>query len=477
MFGLDAAHLARMQFAFTVGFHIVFPAFSIGLASYLMVLEALWLRTGRAVYHDLFRYWLKIFAVGFAMGVVSGVPMSYQFGTNWGVFADKSGPIVGPLMGYEVLTAFFLEAGFLGIMLFGERRVGRTAHFLATVMVAGGTLFSAFWILVVNSWMQTPAGYSVGANGQYLPADWWAVIFNPSFPYRFVHMVLAAYLSVAFLVGGVGAYHLLRERGGEAVRTMVAMALWMALLATPVQILAGDLHGLNTLDYQPAKVAAMEGDWETPPQGAPGGTGEALVLFGLPDEAAARNRAEIAIPHLGSLILTHSWSGTIKGLKEWPAADRPPVAPVFFAFRVMVGLGFLMLAVGLAGLWLRWRGRLYECRPMHWAMLAMTPAGFLALLSGWTVTEIGRQPFTIYGLLRTADSLSPIGAPGVAVSLAGFVVVYVIVYAAGITILLRMMGRPPLPGESGPPPGAPMRTAGLVPGPAGQLDPATGRSP
>jgi cytochrome d ubiquinol oxidase subunit I len=465
MFGMDPVLLARIQFAFTIGFHIVFPAFSIGLASYLAVLEALWLTTGRQVFLDLFQYWVKIFAIGFAMGVVSGVVMSYEFGTNWGVFADKAGPVVGPLMGYEVLTAFFLEAGFLGVMLFGMQRVGRGLHFLATSLVAVGTLMSAFWILAANSWMRTPQGYAVAPDGRFVPDDWFAVIFNPSFPYRLVHMVLAAYISVAFVVGAVGAWHLLRDQANQGARTMFSMAMWMAVLVTPIQILAGDQHGLNTLEHQPAKVAAMEGDWDTPSPRE----GEPLVLFAIPDMATQSNRAALQIPHLGSLVLTHSWNGVIKGLKEWPKSDIPPVPYVFFAFRIMVGLGFLMFAVGVAGLVLRLRDRLYDTRWLLRLMVLMGPAGFVALLSGWTVTETGRQPYTVYGLLRTVDSASPIDAPGVAVSLLGFVVVYLIVYGAGITFILRLMARPPVPGESGPP-RTPTRAAGITPGPAGATE-------
>jgi cytochrome d ubiquinol oxidase subunit I len=474
MLGLDAVHLARIQFAFTIGFHIVFPAFSIGLASYLAVLEALWLRTGRQVYLDLFQYWIKIFAVGFAMGVVSGLPMSYQFGTNWGSFSDKTGPVLGPLLGYEVMTAFFLEAGFLGVMLFGVRRVGRGLHFTATLLVAIGTLISAFWILAANSWMQTPAGYSIEPmTGRFLPADWWAIVFNPSFPYRLVHMVLAAYISVAFVVGAVGGFHLLRDRTNQAARTMFSMAMWMALVVTPVQILAGDAHGLNTLQYQPVKVAAMEGDW----QNAAAGAGDPLVLFGLPDMRAQRNDYEIAIPHLGSLILTHSWSDSIRGLRDWPESEQPYVPVVFFAFRIMVALGVLMAGVGVLALVLRLRGRLYDTPWMHGLAVAMAPAGFLALLAGWTVTEAGRQPYTVYGMLHTAQSVSPVGVPGVAVSLLGFVLVYAIVYASGVTFLLRMMAHPPLPGESAPDSGLPIRTAGLVPGVAEDITGASHPNP
>ena len=456
---LDAVFLARLQFAFTIGFHIVLPAFSIGLASYLMVLEGLWLRTGRQVYQDLFQYWVKAFALVFAMGVVSGLVMSYEFGTNWSAFADKAGPVVGPLMGYEVLTAFFLEAGFLGIMLFGLRKVGRGLHFAATCIVALGTLISAFWILSVNSWMQTPQGFTLSPDGHFLPADWWAIIFNPSFFVRLPHMVLAAYLSVAFFVGGVGAWHLLRDSRNEAARTMFSMAMWMATLVAPAQIMMGDLHGLNTMRYQPAKVAAMEGDWETS-RAAP------LILFGVPNMLTERNDFEIALPHLGSLILTHEWNGEVKGLSAFPPADRPYVPVVFWAFRAMVGLGFLMAAVGLASLLLRRGGRLYRAEWLHRVAVAMTPAGFVALLAGWMVTEVGRQPFTVYGLLRTADSVSPIALAGVATSLAAFAVVYLMVYGSGFLFLFAMLRHPPLPGEGGPRPDHPIRTAGITPGPA-----------
>ena len=459
MFTLDAFHLARAQFAFTIIFHIVFPALSIGLASYLTVLEALWLKTGRSVYLDLFQYWLKIFSIGFAMGVVSGLVMSYQFGTNWAAFSDKAGPVIGPLMGYEVLTAFFLEAGFLGVMLFGMNKVGRGLHFAATFLVALGTLISATWILSANSWMQTPAGYSIAADGRFMPEDWWAIIFNPSFFVRLPHMVLASYLCVSFLVGGVGAYHLLRDAQNQAARTMFSMALWMAALAAPAQIVVGDLHGLNTLAHQPAKIAAMEGDFETE-RGAP------EILFGIPNMEEQRTDYQIAIPYLGSLILTHSLDGEVPGLKQWPRADQPYSPVIFFTFRIMVGLGFLMAGVGLLSLWLRRGDRLYRARWLQRLMVAMAPAGFIALVCGWITTEVGRQPYTVYGLLRTSDSLSPIGLPGVATSLALFVIVYLIVYTAGVVFLLRLMAKPPHPGEQGPEEGSPTHAAGITPGPA-----------
>ena len=455
--GWDAVALARSQFAFTMSFHIVFPAFSIGLASYLAVLEALWLWTGREVFINLFNYWLKIFAVGFGMGVVSGIVMSYQFGTNWAAFSDKAGPVVGPLMAYEVLTAFFLESGFLGVMLFGLQRVGHRLHFFATLMVAIGTLISAFWILSANSWMQTPTGYAVNASGQFVAADWLKVIFNPSFPYRLVHMVLAAYLTTALVVGAVGAFHLLRDAHLAGPRVMFSMAMWMAALVAPIQILAGDQHGLNTLEHQPVKIMAMEGHFQSHKEGAP------LLLFGLPDQAEAKVKYAIEVPKLGSLILKHSLDAPMKGLDTVPRENWPPVAILFWSFRIMAGLGFLMMGLGLFSLWARWRGTLYQSRWLHFYALAMGPAGFAAVLAGWFTTEVGRQPFTVYGLLRTAESASPLGAPAVGSSLLAFVIVYFIVYAAGLTYLFRLMAEPPHPGEQGPGSEAPARAAGITP--------------
>jgi len=453
---LDPVFLARLQFAFTVAFHIVFPAFTIGLASYLAVLEGLWLLTKREVYIQVFRFWLKPFAVVFGMGVVSGIVMSYQFGTNWSVFSDKAGPIIGPLMGYEVLSAFFLEAGFLGVMLFGMNRVGKGLHFAATVMVALGTFLSAFWILSANSWMQTPAGYDIAPNGQYVPIDWWAVIFNPSFPYRLVHMVLAAYLTTALVVGAAGGWHLLKDQGNAGARVMFSMAMWMATIVAPVQIVAGDLHGLNTLEHQPAKIAAMEGHYETQ-RGAP------LYLFGWPDDEAEETKFAIAVPKLGSLILTHDWEGEVKGLKEWPREERPPSTLVFWSFRVMVGLGFLMALLGLLSLIWRFTGGLYTTRWLHCAAIAMGPAGFVAVIAGWITTEVGRQPYTIYGLLRTVDSVSPIGLPGVATSLIAFIVVYFIVFGAGTFYILRLMYRMPAADAHEPLQEGPTRAAGITP--------------
>jgi cytochrome d ubiquinol oxidase subunit I len=458
-FDFDALTLARMQFAFTMSFHIIFPAFSIGLASYLAVLEGLWLWKKQQVYRDLFNFWKKIFAVAFGMGVVSGIVMSYQFGTNWSVFSDKAGAVIGPLMGYEVLSAFFLEAGFLGVMLFGEKRVGPGLHFFATLMVAIGTLISATWILSVNSWMQTPAGFSINAAGQFVPEDWWAVIFNPSFPYRFVHMVLAAYLTTAFVVGGIGAWHLLKDTTSRGARVMFSMAMWMAALVAPIQILAGDQHGLNTLEYQPAKIAAMEGHYETQ-------TGAPLILFGLPDDEAEVTRYQIAIPKWGSLILTHSSDGEVKGLKAFPKDQRPPSEIVFWSFRVMVGIGFAMLGMGLWSLLRRLqKDRLYEDRWLHRAALLMAPSGFVAVLAGWITTEVGRQPYTIYGLLTTAQSASPIAAPAIATSLVAFIIVYFFVFGAGVFYILRLCGKS---ADSVDPETehGPSHAAGIMPGPA-----------
>jgi cytochrome d ubiquinol oxidase subunit I len=455
--GWDAVVLARAQFAFTMSFHIIFPAFSIGLASFLAVLEALWLVTQREVFINLFHYWLKIFAVAFGMGVVSGIVMSYQFGTNWSAFSDKTGPVIGPMMAYEVLTAFFLEAGFLGVMLFGLERVGHKLHFLATLMVATGTLISAFWILSANSWMQTPAGYALNADGQFIVADWLTVIFNPSFPYRLVHMVLAAYLTTALVVGAVGAWHLLRDRHLAGPRVMFSMAMWMATLVAPIQILAGDQHGLNTLEHQPAKVMAMEGHFQSHKDGAP------LVLFGWPDMADAKVKYSIELPKLSSLILKHSLDAPLAGLDTVPRENWPPVPITFWSFRVMVGLGFLIMGLGLFSLLMRLRGKLYETRLLHLFALAMGPAGFIAVLAGWITTETGRQPFTVFGVLRTVDSASPLAAPAVGSSLLAFVIVYFAVFSAGVIYILRLMVQPPHPGERGPASDVPARAAGITP--------------
>ncbi len=430
---LDPLLLARMQFGFTISFHIIFPAITIGLASYLAVLEALWLIRQEAVYLDLYHFWSKAFAVNFAMGVVSGLVMSYQFGTNWSPFSAYAGSVTGPLLAYEVLTAFFLEAGFLGVMLFGSRKVGPGLHFFATLMVAAGTLTSMTWILASNSWMQTPQGYRI-VDGRIVPTDWLAVIFNPSFPYRLVHMGLAAFLATALFVSAVGAWHLLKHRDNPRVRTMFSMAMWMLLFTAPIQVIAGDQQGINTLRYQPAKIAAMEGDWANDP-----GEAEPLTLFGFPDMAQEKTLDAIKIPHLGSLILTHTWNGQIKGLSEFPAQDRPNAAIIFWTFRLMVGLGMLMLLLGFGGLYLRWRRRLYENRLFLRFAVAMGPAGVIAILAGWITTEVGRQPWVVYGVMRTADAVAHHSALSLSVSLLAFVVVYFAVFGTGIAYLLRLV--------------------------------------
>lgn len=454
--GFTADTLARVQFAFTVSFHIIFPAFSIGLASYLAVLNGLWLRTSNETYLILFNYWKKIFAVAFGMGVVSGIVMSYQFGTNWSVFSDKTGPVLGPLMAYEVLSAFFLEAGFLGIMLFGRERVGPKLHMFATLMVAFGTLMSAFWILSVNSWMHTPAGYSVNEAGQFVPEDWWAIVFNPSFPYRLVHMVLAAFLTTAFVVGAAGAYHLLKDRENPQSRLMMSMALWMAALVTPIQIVAGDLHGINTLEHQPAKVMAMEGHYDSYPDGAP------LILFGVPNPEEKRVDYAVEIPKLSSLILKHDLNAPLDGLDTIPDDQEPPVGIVFWSFRIMVAIGFAMLAVGIWSLWRRWRGGLYEDRWLHRALVLMGPSGFVAVLAGWITTEVGRQPYTVYGLLTRVESLAPVEAPAVAASLIAFIVVYFFVFGAGTYYIFRMMMKTPGKLQKNLDQG-PLRSSGITP--------------
>jgi cytochrome d ubiquinol oxidase subunit I len=456
----SALDLARFQFAFTVVWHFLFPAFTIGLASYLAVLEALWLWKKEQVYLETFRYWLKVFAVAFAMGVVSGIVMSYQIGTNWSVFADKTGPVVGPLLGYEVLTAFFLEAGFLGVMLFGMNRVGPRLHFLATCLVAVGTLMSAFWILAANSWMQTPVGHAIDAQGMFVPESWWRIIFNPSFPYRFAHTVTAAYLTTAMIVGAVGAWHLLHDNRNARARLMFSMAMWMAAVVAPIQLIIGDFHGVNTYEHQPTKIAAMEGHFETA-RGAP------AILVGWPDPDAGVVHYALEIPKLASFYLTHDWNGEVRGLLSFARDFWPTNLPlVFWAFRFMVGMGLLMIALGMTSLVLRWRGTLYENRWMHRFAVAMGPSGLIAVTAGWIVTEAGRQPFTVYGLLRTADSVSPIAAPALAASLAAFAVVYFVVFGAGIWYLFHLFHEVPRPGQEGPPKGQPIRTAGITPAPS-----------
>jgi len=452
MFGLSALELSRIQFGFTISFHIIFPAITIGLASYLGVLEALWLWKRDATYRDLYHFWSKIFAVNFAMGVVSGLVMAYQFGTNWSHFSAFAGSITGPLLTYEVLTAFFLEAGFLGVALFGWNRVGPGLHFFATLMVALGTVISATWILASNSWLHTPQGYDI-VGGKVVPVDWLAVIFNPSFPYRLAHMTIAAYLATALFVGAAGAWHLLKGHDNTRVRTMLSMAMWMMLLVTPVQMVVGDQHGLNTLQHQPAKIAAIEGHWENIP-----GQTVPLILFGWPDMAAETTRYALEIPVLGSLILTHDWDGHIPGLKEFAPEDRPNSTVVFWTFRVMVGLGTLMLLLGVWSAWLRWRSRLYQSRLFLRFAVAMGPAGLIAILAGWYTTEIGRQPWVVYGVMRTKDAVSSHPASALTTTLIVFVVMYLAVFGTGVSYMLKLAAKGPA--ELGPSNGGHGRSEG-----------------
>jgi cytochrome d ubiquinol oxidase subunit I len=432
---LDPVLLARLQFAFTIIFHIIFPSFTIGLSAYIATLGALWLKTGSERHHLLMRFWTKIFAVSFAMGVVSGIVMSYQFGTNWSRFSVVAGNVVGPLIGYEVLTAFFLEATFLGILLFGFNRVPPWLYVLSAAVVALGTLMSAFWILSANSWMQTPVGYEM-RNGVAYPTDWLKVVFNPSFPYRFLHMVNAAYLTTGFVVLAVGARHILSGNYIEGGRTMMRMAIALLAVLAPLQLLIGDQHGLNTLKYQPIKVAAMEGHWDGSKPGD-------FAIFAWPDEKAEKNLYEISIPHGSSLILTHEWNGLFPGLTSVPAQNRPPVVPVFFAFRIMVGIGLFMIAAALFGALLWWRRRLFETR---WYLKVVSQCwwiGFVAVISGWIVTETGRQPWLVWGILRTADATSPVPGASIAGTLALFVLCYGVVFSTGIYYINRLIAQGP----------------------------------
>lgn len=435
-FELDAVLLARIQFAWTISFHIIFPAFTIGLASWLAVVEGLWLKTGKNVYKEIYRMWIKVFAVAFGMGVVSGVVMSYQFGTNWSVFSDKVGNVIGPLLGYEVLTAFFLEASFLGIMLFGWGRVSKKMHFISTVIVAFGTLLSAFWILSANSWMQTPQGFEMRDDGLLYPTSWMEVIFNPSFAPRFFHMVTAAYLTTAFVVGAVGSYYLLKNKFREHAKIMVSMAMLMAFLVAPTQLLIGHWHGENTMHHQPIKVAAMEGNWER-------GTNKPLYLFGMPNEEAETTDYAIKIPNGASLVLTGKADGEIPGLKDVAKEDRPPVAIVFWSFRIMVALGMAMIFTGLVAAILFWRKNIFDIKLFQRWCIAMGPAGFIAILAGWFVTEVGRQPYTAYGVLRTSDSISPVIAEQVALSLAAFVIIYTVIFGAGVYYMFKIWRKGP----------------------------------
>jgi cytochrome d ubiquinol oxidase subunit I len=455
----DATLLSRLQFAFTIAFHIIFPSFTIGLASFLAVLEGLWLATRREAFKVLYLFWVKVFAISFGMGVVTGVVMSYEIGTNWSAFAALSAPVIGPLLAFEVLTAFFLEASFLGVMLFGWRKVGPRLHFAATALVAFGTLASAFWIISANSWMQDPTGYVRLANGALRATDWGQVIFSPTFPIRLVHMVLAAYLTTSLVVGAASAWRLLKDPKEDQSSLALKMAIGMFAVVAPLQLLAGDASGKQVLHVQPAKLAAIEAFWDTKPD-------EAFHVVAWPDRATASNRWELSIPRLGSLITAGDTKTEIKGLKAFAPQDRPPVALVFWAFRVMVGLGVAMIGLGLWGVWLVWRGQVARSTWFLRAAVAMGPAGFVAVISGWIVAEVGRQPYVIYGVLRTAEAVSPVTKAEVSVSLLAFMVIYALIFSVGVLYILRLMNEGPLaataPGSTRPRP--PGYALGAMPG-------------
>ncbi|HRO58983.1 MAG TPA: cytochrome ubiquinol oxidase subunit I [Burkholderiaceae bacterium] len=434
---MDALLLSRIQFAWVIAWHILLPAFTVGLACYIATLETLWWLKKDDVYRRLSAFWIRIFAVSFGMGVVSGIVMPFQFGTNWSRYIDSTANVVGGLMAYEVLTAFFLEAAFLGVLLFGRKLVPQWAHVFSALMVALGTLLSSFWILAANSWMQTPAGHEL-IDGRFYTVDMMAVIFTPSFPYRLMHTVVAFMITTGFVVLGVAAGYLLHGRHIVESQVMVKMSLVFLTVMVPLQIVLGDLHGINTLRHQPAKLAAMEGLWEST-------THVPLSLFAIPDQQAETNRFELAIPAVGSLYLTHGFDVEVQGLKAFPADERPPVAIVYFAFRVMVGIGLLMLLIVVMGWLAHRRGRLYSApgflRLSKWSI----PLGFVAVLAGWTVTEVGRQPWVVYGLMRTADAVSPSLQTGdVALSLAAYIVSYLFMFGGGYVLLRRMV-------QSGPP--------------------------
>jgi cytochrome d ubiquinol oxidase subunit I len=429
---MDAVLLSRMQFAWLIAFHILLPAFTVGLACYIATLEVRWWISKDDVVRRLSAYWIKIFAISFGMGVVSGIVMPFQFGTNWSRFTDSASNVIGSLLAYEVVTAFFLEAGFLGVLLFGRKLVPQWAHVLAAVLVALGTLLSSFWILAVNSWMQTPRGYEV-IDGRFFPTSMMEVIFTPSFPYRLTHTVIAFVITTAFVILGVGAHYLRQRRFLEESKIMMRMSLGFLAIMVPLQIMVGDLHGLNTLEHQPTKVAAMEGLWETQSR-------VPASLFAIPDQKAEKNHFEIAIPALGSLYLTHSVDGVVKGLKEWAPEDRPPVAIVYFAFRIMVGIGLLMLFTTYLGLWLWKRGTLFDSPRYLRLCTLVAPAGFIAVLAGWTTTEVGRQPWVVYGLMRTRDAVSPsLTVSDVAVSLAAYMLAYLFIFGGGFVLLRRLV--------------------------------------
>ncbi len=436
---LDPILLSRLQFAFVVSFHAIFPVFTIGLASYLALLYGLFVKTGNPAWERLAEFWTKVFAVVFGMGVVSGIVMSFQFGTNWSTFAQATANFLGPMLSYEVLTAFFLEAGFLGVLLFGRDRVSPPVHLFAAIMVAIGTFVSAFWILATNSWMHTPAGVEL-RDGVFHVTSWVEAIFNASFPYRFAHMVLASFLTGGFVVAGVSAWYLLRRHEVDANKKALSMSLWLLLIAAPLQAVIGDAHGLNTLEHQPVKVAAMEANWERE-------SGVPLLLFALPDRDSQSNHYEVGIPKLASLILTHDVDGVVPGLSEVPVEEQPPVWITFFSFRVMVAMGLLMIAFAVAGLLLRPGGRLYRNRPFLQGLRLMSVAPFIAVLAGWIVTETGRAPWLVYGMMTQAEAVTPSLTGGMALfTLIGYVVVYAVVFYAGVYYLTRVIRKGMTPG-------------------------------
>jgi cytochrome d ubiquinol oxidase subunit I len=431
----DTAMLSRIQFAFTVSYHIIFPTITIGLSLYLAYMEGMWLRTQNLVYLQQVKFWMKPFAITFGMGVVSGVVLSYEFGTNFSKFSEVVGPVLAPLLAYEVLTAFFLEAGFLGIMLFGWNKVSPKMHFAATCTVALGTVCSTFWILAANSWMHTPAGYEI-INGQFQVTSWLEVIFNPSFPYRLAHMLLATFLSASLLFAGVNAYYLLKGLHQEFAKIGFSAAMLAILILAPLQVMVGDFHGLNVAHHQPVKLAAMEGIWQTE-------KGAALRLFAIPDQHEERNYFEISIPKAASLLITHELEGEILGLDQVEPKDRPQVSVVFFAFRIMLGLGGLMLLLGLLGAIARYKKRLFDYKPLLWLSVVMIPAGVIATLAGWYVVEVGRQPWLVQGLVRTEDVISPLPPEVVAFTLGLFVLVYSTLFITYLYFMRKLILKGP----------------------------------
>lgn len=436
---MDALLLSRIQFAANISFHILFPTITIAMGWFLLYFRVRHIKTRDPAWEEAYYFWTKVFALSFALGVVSGIVMSFQFGTNWPGFMERAGNIAGPLLGYEVLTAFFLEASFLGIMLFGRGRVSERVHLAATFLVAFGTTMSAFWILSLNSWMQTPAGFEI-VDGKFVAVDWFAVVFNPSFPYRLAHKLLASALTASFLIAGLCAWQLIKGSATGGTHKALRTAIIAASVAMPLQFLAGDMHGLNTLEHQPAKIAALEGIWHTE-KSAP------LTLFGIPDEAAGTTHYAVKIPKMASLILAHDADAELKGLNEFPNA-HPPVAPIFWAFRVMVGVGTLMLVVAWASAWMLWRrrrqaqGSLDLPKPALYVLAGMTFSGWLATLSGWYVTEIGRQPFLVYGHLRTADVVTNTPSPMIAATLTAYLIVYGLLLITYVGVLKYMAEHP-----------------------------------